>query len=183
MGRSSEGVRVVLLVVAASACGAAMPESEPHEILGAPIETVNALRVEPAPPEETCAVPQPGRVTVVEFWATWCAPCAESLVALEALWGRVDRRRVAFVGAAIDEDATSVRAIVPSLGVTFPMIYDSAGVLDEAFRVGRRVPSTFLVDAEGRVRFFVGGASGAAQRRVQMERLERAIAALVAESR
>jgi thiol-disulfide isomerase/thioredoxin len=159
-----------------------MPVSEPHDLLNHTVEPVNPpLRIEPNPPEETCAVPQLGKITVVDFWATWCKPCIESMDELEALWNRVDRSRVAFVGVAIDEESEPVRDLIPSLGVTFPMVYDSAGVLDEAFRVGRRVPSTFIVDAHGKVRFFVGGAKDEAERKAQIERLERAIAAIAAE--
>jgi thiol-disulfide isomerase/thioredoxin len=166
------------------ACGGpAMPVSEPHESLNATMRAVAALRIEQNPPEETAQVPMPGMVTVVDFWATWCKPCIDSMDELEALWQRVDRSRVAVVGVAIDEEASAAQQKVAELGVTFPMVYDSAAVLDETYRVGRRVPSTFVLDAEGRVRFFVGGAKDEAERRKQIARLEQAIEAILTEMR
>jgi peroxiredoxin len=63
------------------------------------------------------------------------------------------------------------------------MVYDSAAVLDETYRVGRRVPSTFVIDTKGTVRFFIGGAKDEAKRREQIARLEQAIEAILAEMR
>lgn len=182
--KARNALRIVGLFLAISGCaGPVMPISEPHDSLNATMRPVSALRIEPNPPEETAQVPMPDMVTVVDFWATWCKPCIDSMDELEALWQRVDRGRVAVIGVAIDEEASAAQQKVPALGVTFPMVYDSAAVLDETYRVGRRVPSTFILDTQGTVRFFIGGAKEEAERREQIARLEQAIQAILAETR
>ena len=91
------------------------------------------------------------------------------------VWDRVRRRH--------PRTMPVLRRKVQSLGVSFPMVYDSAGVLDELYRLGRRVPSSFVVDTRGEVRFFMGWANEEAERRAQIDLLERAVGALSREAR
>jgi peroxiredoxin len=116
---------------------------------------------------------------VLDFWAASCAPCIKAMPGLESIWQRVDRDRVLVIGVAIDEDdglaRRSIREKFP-VQVTFPMVYDGkAAKLQGIYKVGGKVPSTFVVDKQGRVRFYFDGSDG------DMQRLEQAVAVLMDE--
>ncbi|MFO8073438.1 MAG: TlpA disulfide reductase family protein [Polyangia bacterium] len=166
------------LVLSLAACAAA-PRTDPHSAVDRTLEPLRGWRVEAGHVGEFVEVPAPGKVTVVDFWSTSCAPCIEAMPELERIWRRVDCRRVAFVGVSIDTDDSLTRETLEEsfpVRVGFPMVYDGkAARLQGAFQVGGTVPSTFVVDRRGRVRFYFDGSPG------DIERLERAISYLAAE--
>lgn len=96
-----------------------------------------------------------GRPMVVNFWASWCTPCAAELPELEAAhqrWGG----RVAFVGLTHRDDRARARSLARRSGVTYELGDDAHGDLYRAFDLVA-MPSTVFVDADGRVRAVVAG--------------------------
>ena len=94
-----------------------------------------------------------GRVVLVDFWATWCAPCRKSMPELQALHARFAGRGFTVVGVSIDEakDARKVKKFVAAKGITYPVALDGAQASAwERFRV-KAVPAAFLVDRDGRI--------------------------------
>jgi thiol-disulfide isomerase/thioredoxin len=95
-----------------------------------------------------------GRVTLIDFWATWCAPCLEELPYVKQARARYSREEFDVLGVSFD--VTDRRAFVSWLNrhrVTWPQIFDGRGRRGEAarhFNVAA-VPSSFLVDASGRI--------------------------------
>jgi thiol-disulfide isomerase/thioredoxin len=90
---------------------------------------------------------------VVNFWATWCAPCREEMPALSRTQARWRDRGVAFVGIA-DDDPGKVERFAREFGVTYPLWLggDSAGELSR--RLGNRrgvLPHTAILGPEGQV--------------------------------
>jgi len=168
-------VFLTLVALALFGCGApALPKSE-HPMLGHALTSTRGWRVEADHMGEWISVPVPGKVTVIDFWSTTCEPCIREMPVLERLWRESDPAEVQVVGVAVDEEPGEVRKALPSLGVTFPMLIDSAGVLSGMYRVGGGVPATFVLDREGRLRFFTGGDGGG------VSHVEEAIRALAAE--
>jgi thiol-disulfide isomerase/thioredoxin len=93
---------------------------------------------------------QRGRIVLVNFWATWCAPCREETPDLVRLYERYRQRGVEFAGVAADEDPVSVvPEFLDDFQVTWPILIPPAeSALAQAVEV---LPTTFLVDAEGRI--------------------------------
>jgi peroxiredoxin len=94
----------------------------------------------------------PGKVTVVQFWATWCQGCKKSLSDLEQLKQKSDGS-VEVIGIAIDDTPRGVADFAKAQGVTFPIAWDEHRT--QAFRWSvdsMKMPSTFIVDAKGNVR-------------------------------
>lgn len=160
-------------------CGASMPPSVQHAALGQTAAGVRGWRLEPTRSGTWLMVPAPGKVTVIDFWATACKPCIKAMPALERLWQSVDRDSVQVIGVCIDHQPAAAQKTMAErfpAPVSFPMVFDGkAAKLQGAFRVGGRVPSTFVVDRRGRVRFYSNLAHGG------LARVRRAVRALLAE--
>ena len=92
-----------------------------------------------------------GHPVLVDFWATWCVPCRESIPVYKKLFE--ERRAGGFVVAGIDEDdaATDVAAFSSKNAISYPLLRDPGRRAFNAFRVGG-LPTAFLIDAEGRIR-------------------------------
>lgn len=96
-----------------------------------------------------------GHITVVKFFAAYCAPCQRTLPEAEAL--HRDRPDVAFIGVSEDEHEDDAVAQVQRYALTFPVVRDAGNVLAGRFRV-TELPATFVVGRGGRV-VWVGGST------------------------
>lgn len=117
-----------------------------------------------------------GRVTLVDFWATWCVPCRKSMPELQALHEKYAGRGLTVLGISIDEGgASKVKKYVTSKKLTYPIAIDSEKTPAwDAFRV-KAVPAAFLIDREGRV---VAQWTGASPKAADLEAaLEKLLAA------
>lgn len=94
-----------------------------------------------------------GRTTLVNLWASWCAPCLKEMPELQAFAGEQGANGVQVVGIALD-DAASARAMLERLGIVYPNLIDTPGPADAGVQLGNPagvLPYSVLVSAEGRV--------------------------------
>jgi thiol-disulfide isomerase/thioredoxin len=93
-----------------------------------------------------------GGVTLLDFWATWCAPCRKSMPELQALHERYADKGFRVLGVSIDEKADAkVRKYVAAQKYTYPIAIDAAKPPAwQRYRV-KSVPAAFLLDGEGRI--------------------------------
>ena len=101
-----------------------------------------------------------GKVVVVNFWASWCAPCRAESDDLVAVSQRYEAAGVEFVGVAVKDDADAARAFERKQQVSYPSLFDQPGVLLTRFRTlaPQYPPSTILIDRDGRIAGrFIGG--------------------------
>ncbi|HUO81984.1 MAG TPA: TlpA disulfide reductase family protein [Gammaproteobacteria bacterium] len=95
-----------------------------------------------------------GRALVVNFWATWCAPCRREIPLLMTLQRSHDPARLQVIGVAID-DAAAVRQYAAELGINYPVLVGEQAALDAAAGFGVEfvgLPFTVFVDRDGNVR-------------------------------
>jgi len=97
-----------------------------------------------------------GKVVVVDFWATWCAPCRESMPALEKLYKKYASRGLVVLGLSVDKEAGPVKPFTDQLGVTFPIAHDAGHAAADKFSPPR-MPSSYVVDRKGVIRYIHGG--------------------------
>jgi thiol-disulfide isomerase/thioredoxin len=81
-------------LLVAIACASTQTPS--HPLVSQIAEPSQGFRVEDGFVGSSVDIPAPGKVTVLDFWATWCAPCKSTVIPnLEKLWRKADRERVA----------------------------------------------------------------------------------------
>lgn len=91
-----------------------------------------------------------GKVTLVNFWATWCAPCLNELPSLQALHTSMKDRGVIVVGVAVDDSVENIREAQAKYGLTYPIIIDSESQSKRLYEV-KGLPESFVLDGEQRV--------------------------------
>ena len=94
-----------------------------------------------------------GKPTLVNLWASWCAPCLKEMPELQAFASEQAANGVQVVGIALD-DSASVQAMLQRLAITYPNLIDAPGPADAGVRLGNPagvLPYSVLVSADGRV--------------------------------
>lgn len=114
-----------------------------------------------------------GRVVLVNFWATWCAPCREEIPDFNDLYAAYREQGLDIVAISMDDEGEEVvRPFVQENGMRYPVAIGSDEVA-EAFGGVVGFPTTFLIDREGKV---VDSWVGAIPRRILEEKLQALIA-------
>jgi thiol-disulfide isomerase/thioredoxin len=115
-----------------------------------------------------------GKVVVVNFWASWCGPCVDELPVLNALAAQ-NPDKVAVVGVNYKEPLDSIERFAGAHPFAYPVLRDRDGAMFKAWTAGV-MPTTILVDRQGRARWRSVGEIGAGD-----TRLKAAIDGLLAE--
>jgi peroxiredoxin len=99
------------------------------------------------------------KLVVLNFWATWCQPCALEMPSLEGLWRRYRERGLVVVAVSVDRGSPRglLEPYVRDLKLTFPILLDPDSRTSNGWRV-TALPSTFLVRPGGDVTGMVVGA-------------------------
>jgi len=102
-----------------------------------------------------------GRVTLVNFWASWCDPCREEFPHMAALYREFDRKDFEIVAISDDVNARKMRAFVAQFRPPFPILVGGGGMKAEYHYRG--LPYSVLLDRHGRIIERIFGFGGAAE--------------------
>ena len=94
-----------------------------------------------------------GKVVVVNFWATWCAPCREEMPEFVRAQSEFGSKGLQFVGIAVDQ-ADKVDEFARELRLNYPVLIGGYGAIELSKTLGNRLmalPFTIIVDRQGRV--------------------------------
>jgi thiol-disulfide isomerase/thioredoxin len=101
-----------------------------------------------------------GKVVVLNFWATWCAPCRDEIPLLVRIQREYGPKGVQVIGASIDEpgDRESAEAFVRGMRINYPVWYGRTTEDMKPFRLATSIPATAVFDRDGRPVFRIIGA-------------------------
>ena len=106
-----------------------------------------------------------GQLFLVNFWATWCAPCIEEMPALQSLHNKFKDRGFKVIGIAVDDTEENVRETIQRFGITYPIIIDNKAQSKRQYGV-KGFPESFILDGEQRVMVVSDPADGTPQTRL-----------------
>ncbi len=112
-----------------------------------------------------------GQVRVVDFWASWCAPCKDTFPAMEELYVRFQKQGLVILAINVDKSRTAMTEFLKDHPVTFTVLRDSRKELVSKLRLPS-LPSTFILDREGRVHSACKGFRNAESRRKAVKEIE-----------
>jgi len=92
-----------------------------------------------------------GKVVLLNFWATWCAPCQLEMPIFNRWQQQYAARGLAVTGISMDDDSGSVRKTVAKLRVSYPIAMGTAA-LGRSYGGVLGLPETFLIDRDGVIR-------------------------------
>jgi peroxiredoxin len=97
-----------------------------------------------------------GKVVLINFWATWCAPCREEMPSIERLRRAMKAKRFAVLAVNLAEPQARVRQFLQRVPLGFPLLLDPDMAVAKAWNV-RQLPASFVVGPDGRIRYsYVG---------------------------
>ena len=113
-----------------------------------------------------------GKVVILDFWATWCAPCREEMPELQKFYKKYNAKGLEIVGISVDKGPEGIKDFINKLKVTFPVVHDEGHKVADKYSPPR-MPSSYIIDRKGVVRYVHGGyrAGDAAQFEKEIQEL------------
>ncbi len=109
-----------------------------------------------------------GKVVLLDFWATWCGPCRESIPHLIQLYKSYRHSGFEVVGMNVDRgDIEAVRRFIKAMDIPYPVVAAPEDVARNYRVTG--IPVTFLIDKEGRIRERIAGFNSTIARQLTTE--------------
>lgn len=97
-----------------------------------------------------------GRGVVLNFWASWCAPCRDEAALLEAMWRREQNNGIVFIGLDYLDQEPAAKAYLEEFDVTYPNGPDLQSAAARRYGI-KGVPETFFIDPQGNIQELVIG--------------------------
>lgn len=94
-----------------------------------------------------------GKVVIMSFWATWCAPCKEEMPHLQKLFSAKGADGLVVLSISTDDarTASKVKPYVEKMGYTFPVLLDKESKVIGSYNPAKTLPYTVIVDRKGDV--------------------------------
>jgi peroxiredoxin len=132
-----------LCIAAAAACNGTAGAASPDQVVPA-----HALRAFDG--TSTSIESLRGQVVVLNFWASWCAPCRKELRLLQDWTKGLDRSRTRVLAVSIDRDARKAEKFVKESGLDLPFFHDGPEGLAKSLDIPA-LPCTVVLDRSGKI--------------------------------
>lgn len=128
------------------------PAAQAGKVQDVDPEPVPDLTLETMKGESINLAEQDGRVLLVNFWATWCAPCREEIPDLKALHADLNSDGLTVIGVALDRDgAEVVKPYVENHKINYPIVLDGEGTTEAELGPIYGLPTTLVVNPQGQI--------------------------------
>lgn len=97
-----------------------------------------------------------GKVVYLDFWASWCGPCLQSMPFMQSMSQTYQAKGLEVVTINVDENHEDALAFISEHEVTLPVLVDRSGQCAGRYEVAA-MPSSFLIDRKGRIRHVEAG--------------------------
>ena len=91
-----------------------------------------------------------GKIIYLDFWASWCPPCLESMPFMEKLYQQYKAQGFEIIAVNIDEHKEDASKFLDLHPISYTNLYDPQGKIGKRFKV-RSMPTAFLIDQDGNV--------------------------------
>jgi len=123
----------------------------------------------------------PGKVVVMDIWATWCPPCRLEIPYLIDLQDKFKEKPVAILGVSLDKSKSDVTAFAKQQKINYTIALDpGADKLASLYKVGG-IPTTYIIDKHGVIRYVHSGfPRDKAEQKAEIAKMEKEIRELLA---
>lgn len=98
-----------------------------------------------------------GKIVVLNFWATWCAPCREEIPDFMELHKELKEQGIMFAGISVDKEGwQKVRPYAKDMEINYPIMVNN-GKVSRQYGPIRAIPTTFIINKKGRVEYVAPG--------------------------
>jgi cytochrome c biogenesis protein CcmG/thiol:disulfide interchange protein DsbE len=159
-------VKRLIVPVLASVCGAAvlglLIYGVSHQAASRTLDEAVALRHWPPAPEAKHSLPAlsgggradlasyAGKVVVLNFWASWCPPCAQEAPMLERVQPMLERHDATILGVAFKDITSDSMGFVRLHHLTYPSLRDATGGFAQSYGTDQ-LPESFVIDRSGKI--------------------------------
>jgi len=112
-----------------------------------------------------------GQVILLDFWASWCGPCKSSFPAMEELSKKYVDQGLTIVAVSVDKNQENMQRFLKSAKVSFTVVRDAQQKLVAAADI-HAMPTSFLIDRSGKIRFIHTGFNGDETTRQYLKEIE-----------
>lgn len=145
--------------VSADAAKDAIPTGTESALVGQPAP---AFQLEKLDGSKFKLADRKGQIVVLDFWATWCGPCMQTMPLVEGVIAEFADRKVELLAVNMEEQADQVKSLLERHKFKVPVAIDRDGAVAAKYAV-TAIPQTVIIDREGKVaRLFVGGGKATA---------------------
>lgn len=154
------------LVLFFTAAASARAQDTPHKLVGHPAPAFALKDFQ----HKTIQLSQfRGKVVLLNFWASWCAPCQAEMPTF-AQWQSRYHGKLQVIGVNMDDEMPKAEAVARKLKVNYPLVVGTAH-LGETYGGIYGLPVTFVIDTHGRIRAEYQGGNHVSQIHAEIEHL------------
>jgi len=109
-----------------------------------------------------------GKVVYIDFWASWCGPCRQSMPKFNQIYKKLSSKGLAIVAINLDEKAADAKQFLNDFPVNYIVLRDSKGETPEQFGV-KVMPTGYLLDRFGMVRYIHEGFRNGDEKELELQ--------------